>query len=79
MDYLKEDGSLDIEKIRELPLEEKMKVIHALTKEQKKEYWSKVPFVGGPPKVIKVDYPMEQDGVDAYEFLEKMKRKYLKK
>ena len=76
MVYLKEDGSLDVEKIRKLQLEEKMKVIHSLTKEQKKEYWDKVPCVEGPPKVIKVDYPMEQDGVDAFEFLKKMRQKY---
>ena len=39
MVYLKEYGSLDIERINSLPLEDYMDVIGDLTKEQYKEYY----------------------------------------
>ena len=38
MALLKEDGSLDIERINKLPLEEYMEEIGGLTEEQYKEY-----------------------------------------
>ena len=43
MALLKEDGSLDIERINNLPLEEYMEAMGDLTEEQIKEYNSKLP------------------------------------
>ena len=40
MEFLKEDGSLDVERIRKLPLEEKCRVIGRFTREQVEEYFS---------------------------------------
>ncbi len=76
MALLKEDGSLDIEWLDSLPLEEHIKVFCKLTREQVDEYWSKAPQLDGPTKVVIVDYPMESDGVDAVEFLNKQREKY---
>lgn len=59
MEYLKEDGRLDIERISKLPLEEKLRVIGRFTREQVEEYFSKVPVCHGPVKPIKVNYKME--------------------
>jgi len=59
MEYLKEDGRLDIERISKLPLEEKLRVIGRFTREQVEEYFSKVPVFHGPVKPIKVNYKME--------------------
>ncbi len=42
MELLKEDGSLDIERINKLPITEFMDVIGDLTEEQFKEYMSKL-------------------------------------
>lgn len=44
MALLKEDGSLDVERISKLPLEEKMREIATMTKKQHKEYVSKIPM-----------------------------------
>ena len=44
MALLKEDGSLDIEWINSLPLEEHIHTISHLTKERRKEYISKLPL-----------------------------------
>ena len=41
MAFFKEDGSLDIEWINKLPLEEHFKVVESLTEKQFKEYLSK--------------------------------------
>lgn len=41
MVFLKEDGSLDIDKIDKLPIKEYVKVIEDMTMEQYKEYTSK--------------------------------------
>ena len=59
MEYLKEDGRLDIERISKLPLEKKLRVIGRFTREQVEEYFSKVPVCHGPVKPIKVNYKME--------------------
>lgn len=59
MEYLKEDGRLDIERISKLPLEEKLRVIGRFTREQVDEYFSKVPVCHGLVKPIKVNYKME--------------------
>lgn len=75
--FINEDGSLNIPKIRELPLEEKLKVMIYTTQKQTDEYWPTVPVCkswNGP--LIAGKYNMEEDGVDAFEFLEKMRKKY---
>ena len=74
MTYIKEDGSLDIERINKLPLEEHLKVVANLTIEQHKEYCSKQPVNEAKRSyhVCDVDKPMEEWGVDAMDFLNKM-------
>lgn len=64
MALLKEDGSLDVEHINKLPLEENMDAIGDLSEEQYEEYLSKLPIneSNEPIRVIKVDTPM---GVNA--------------
>lgn len=60
--FLKEDGSLDVERIRKLPIEEKDREIGIFTREQMKEYISKLPInetMQNTIKVVKVDYTME--------------------
>ena len=63
MKYLKEDGSLYIERIDSLPLEEYMKVIGKLTQEQYKEYLSQLPLNEShePMQAVVVDYTLEED------------------
>lgn len=75
--YLNEDGSLDIETIINLPLDEKIKVLPYMTPKQKEEYYSRLPVCkswDGP--VITGRYKMSERGVDAFEFLKKMRKKY---
>ena len=81
MALLKEDGSLDIERINALPLEEYMEEMGTLTQEQVKEYLSKLPIneTKEPVRAIMVDYPMEEDGVDAEEVINNLRKKYEKK
>ena len=83
MAFLKEDGSLDIERINKLPIEEYMEVIGDLTKEQYEYYQSKTPINEGPTKVVEF-LPLYEliergIGVDADIFLnnlrEELKRK----
>ena len=76
MALLKEDGSLDIEWLNSLPIDEFTKVYGRLTREQVEEYWAKTPTTDGPTQPVIVDYPMESDGVDAFEFLKKQREKY---
>ena len=59
MEYLKKDGSLDVERIRNLPLDERLHEIGRFTREQVEEYFSKCPVCHGPIKPVKVDYKME--------------------
>ena len=61
MALLKEDGSLDVERIQKLPLEEKRHEMSKLTKEQMKEYVSKLPINEShkPITPMKVDYSIE--------------------
>ena len=77
MAYLKEDGSLDIEYYNSLPLEEWMDEFASLTDEQVDEYISKLPANESkePVRVIVVDYPTEEDGVDAEEFLKNLRKR----
>lgn len=83
MALLKEDGSLDIEKINRLPIEEYMEVIGKMTNEEYKEYCSKTPIneSNEPVHPIKVDYTMEEDiekngTVILGDFLNKLNKKY---
>lgn len=84
MVILKEDGSLDIESINNLPLEEYMDTMGDLTQEQVQEYVSKLPIneSNEPYKGVWVNYTMEDDiargAVDADELLNNL-RKDLKK
>ena len=75
-EFLKEDGSLDVEKINRLSLEERFDAIGSLTKKQLQEYLSKQPIneSKSAPRSIYVDKPMEEWGVDAMEYLNKLKR-----
>jgi len=61
MALLKEDGSLDIERINNLPLEEYMEEMGDLTQEQVKEYLSKTPINESKEPIIpqKVDCTIE--------------------
>ena len=61
MTLLKEDGSLDVERINKLPREEKIREIGKFTREQMNEYISQMPINEShcPLKVVKVDYKME--------------------
>ena len=72
MALLKEDGSLDVEHINKLPLEEYMDTIGDLSDEQYEEYLSKLPIneSNEPIRVIKVDRPM---GVNADDVINKIK------
>lgn len=78
MALLKEDGSLNMEWLGQLPIEEFTKVFGKLTREQVNEYWSRIPLneSKGPTRPVMVDYPMETDGVDAVDFLNKAFGKY---
>lgn len=70
---LKEDGSLDIDMIEQLSVEEHMKIIGRLTDVQYDYYMSKLPLNenSGPTKAITVDYDFddERSGVDLDEYL----------
>jgi hypothetical protein len=77
MALLKEDGSLGIEHINELPIEEYMEEIGNLTEEQYEEYLSKIPPNESKEttKAVLVNYLMEEDGVDAEEVINNIGRK----
>ena len=49
-----------------------------ITREEMDEFWSKIPLneSKGPTRAVMVDYPMETDGVDAVDFLNKQREKY---
>ncbi len=81
MAFLKEDGSLDIERINSLPYEEYMDAMGDLTQERVQEYLSKLPIDESdePMRAIVVDYPMEEDGVDADELINNLGKRYEKK
>lgn len=86
MVFLKEDGSLDIERIEQLPVEEHMKMLGKFTDEQCDYYLSTLPDDNSNdcPRNIIVDYTMEDEiargtAVDASEFLNKLRKKYLNK
>ena len=85
MALLKEDGSLDIERINQLPIEEYIQEIESLNEEQYKYYFSKLPINESKQctKAIEVDYTLEEElergSVIAEDFLNKQREKYCKK
>ena len=83
MARLKEDGSLDVERINNLPLEEYEEEIGTLTEEQYKEYVSKLPIneSNEPMRAVVVDYTLEEElkrgsVVDAEEFINNLGKMY---
>ena len=83
MVYLKEDGSLDIERIRKLPIEERAKMVSSFNDNQLKYYISKFPVNESqqPIKAVPVDYDFDdiRSGIDADEFFNKMEKMYLER
>ena len=77
MALLKEDGSLDIERINSMQFEEYMNEMGTLTREQVEDYLSKIPINESktPMKAIVVE-SIEKYGVDAEDFLNNMREKY---
>ena len=77
MALLKEDGSLDIERINSMQFEEYMNEMGTLTREQVEEYLSKIPINESktPMKAIVVE-SIVKHGVDAEDFLNNMREKY---
>ena len=77
MALLKEDGSLDIERINSMQFEEYMNEMGTLTREQVEEYLSKIPINESktPMKAVVVE-SIEKYGVDAEDFLNNMREKY---
>lgn len=80
MVFLKEDGSLDIERINKLPVEEHMNMLGELTSKQWDYYVSTWPIneSNNCPRNIIIDYTMEDEikrgtGVDIEEYLKKWK------
>lgn len=76
MEYLKDDGSLNIEQINKLPFEEYMDAMGDLTISQVKEYLSKLHLKESsePMQAIKVDYDRndQRSGVDATELIQNL-------
>lgn len=74
MEYLKEDGSLDIKRINQLPIEEYMNVVGDLTEEQYEEYISKLPINESnvPIRFMRVNSPMGVDADDVINNIGKM-------
>lgn len=78
MALLKEDGSLDIEHINKLPIEEYMEVIGELTETQYKEYLSKIPLNESKEttKAVLVNYLMEEDGENWSQRFDNMRKNF---
>ena len=57
------NGSLDVERMNSLPLEEWMDEMGYLTQEQVEEYLSKLPIneSNEPVRAIEVDYTLEEE------------------
>lgn len=81
MVFLKEDGSLDIERINKLPIEEYWDMMGQLTEEQILEYNSQLPLNESkePMKAVSANKPIEEYGVDADEILNNLKKMCRKK
>ena len=80
MAILKEDGSLDIEQINNLPLNDYMNEMGNLSKEQINEYIEQLPIRESkePMKATIVD-SAEEYGVDADEMLNEIMKNYVYK
>lgn len=83
---LKEDGSLNVELINKLPIEEYMETMGDLTQEQIKEYLCKTPINESKEsmRAIQVDYTIEEEialkgSVFIEDFINKEREKYEKK
>lgn len=83
MVLLKEDGSLDIERINRLPIDDYMEVVGGFTEKQYNDFFTKQPINEGkePVKVILVEDTIEKDAercgmVNFDEFINKMREKY---
>ena len=79
MALLKEDGSLDIERINNLPLEEYMEEVGNLTQEQYREYVSKLPINESKEctQAVEVNFGFDdkRSGVDAKDFMNKLRKR----
>ncbi len=81
---LKEDGSLDIERIEKLPPEEHMKQVGAFSREQFEEYVSTLSLDESReyPRTAIVNRSLKDvlasGGALATEFMKKMHKKYIK-
>ena len=77
MVFLKEDGSLDIERIDQLPVEEHMEMLGELNSKQWDYYISTWPIneSNDCPRNINVDYGIEDErsGIDIDDYLRKWK------
>ena len=84
MKYLKEDGSLDIKRINQLPIEEYMDVVGDLTEEQYEEYLSKLPIneSNESMKAVVVDYTLEEElergAVIAEDYINNLRNRLMK-
>ena len=76
MEYLKEDGSLDVERLANLPLKEFINAVEELSQEQWNEFIAKCELyaVTGPVDSIVVDSSIAEDGVDADVVLENLRK-----
>ena len=85
MVFLKEDGSLDIERINKLPLDEYMDMMGDLTQEQVSEYVTKLPINESkePMKAVIVDYTLEEEiergGIIAEDLINNLRKKRMRK
>ena len=81
MALLKEDGSLDIERINKLPYEEYMKEMGTLTQKQVTEYLSHLQLHESSESItaVDVDYTLEDEldkgGVLAEDVINKLRRR----
>ena len=68
---------LNLRKLNKLPYEEYLEEIGPFTEEQFVDYVSKIPINESqePVQPIEVDYPMEEDGGDAEELINKLRKR----
>lgn len=80
MEYLKEDGSLDIERINKLPLDEYWDIMGSLTEEQVAEYNRNLPINENASfiRIMEADRPLEEYGVDAEDILNNLREMCMK-
>lgn len=82
---LKDDGSLDVERINNFSIEEYTKVIKLFTPKQRECYYSYNSVIGTHRQTVGVKFcPVDEVikmglGVNADDFLNKMRKKYLTK